>query len=62
MKPSFARWVFLPEQFQDLYVDFHTWESTEAEQKGLIVYLRSLTPTGQGDFLIPDITGLPMMP
>ena len=26
------------------------------EIKGLIIYLRSLTPTGQGDILLPDGT------
>lgn len=42
-----------------LYSEFHHWESTDEEQTGLIVYLRSLTPQGQGDILLPDGTYVP---
>lgn len=36
-----------------LYERFHTWDASKAEQKGLIVYLRSLEPKTQGplDFM-----------
>ena len=40
----------------EVYKEFHTWDSTEEEITGLIVYLRSLTPQGQGDILLPDGT------
>jgi hypothetical protein len=51
----------------EVYKMFHTWDSTEEEIVGLIVYLRSLTPMGQGDILLPDGTYaapgmLPTMP
>jgi len=46
----------LPEMLEHLYVGFHTWEASEEEMLGLIVYMRSLTPTGQGDILLPDGT------
>jgi hypothetical protein len=54
MKPAGVDFRVLPESFQHLYVGFHTWEATEEDQLGLIVYMRSLTPTGQGDILLPD--------
>jgi hypothetical protein len=56
MKPPGVTWSVIPPEFQHLYEDFHHWEATEAEQKGLIVFLRSLTPTGQGDIMLPDGT------
>jgi hypothetical protein len=36
-----------------LYERFHTWEASEEERKGLVVYLRSLEPKTQGplDFM-----------
>jgi hypothetical protein len=40
----------------DLYAGFHKWDATPEEIKGLLVYLRSLTPKGQGDILLPDGT------
>ena len=43
----------------EVYAGFHTWDASAEEIKGLIVYLRSLTPTGQGDILLPDGTYLP---
>jgi hypothetical protein len=40
----------------EVYKEMHTWDSTEEEIVGLIVYMRSLTPIGQGDILLPDGT------
>jgi hypothetical protein len=54
MKPPGVPFHVLPPEFQHLYPEFHTWDATKQEQKGLIVYLRSLTPTGQGTIEIPD--------
>jgi hypothetical protein len=56
-KPEGVEWSVLPPDFQHLYVGFHTWQAVEQEQLGLIVYLRSLTPTGQADILIPGQIG-----
>jgi len=44
-----------------IYTRFHTWEATPEEQKGIVVYLRSLQPKTQGplDFQgLMDITGI----
>jgi hypothetical protein len=38
-----------------LYQYFHTWTATDAEQQGLVIYLRSLTPKTQGAL---DFNGL----
>jgi hypothetical protein len=38
-----------------IYIMYHTWEATPEEQKGLIVYLRSLEPKTQGAL---DFAGL----
>jgi hypothetical protein len=43
----------------DLYAMFHKWDATADEIKGLIIYLRSLTPMGQGDIALPDGTYAP---
>jgi hypothetical protein len=60
MKPPGVDYRVLPEMLQHLYAEFHTWEANDDELTGLIVYLRSLTPTGQGDILLPDGTfGMP---
>jgi hypothetical protein len=60
MKPEGVPYHILPPDLEHLYSEFHTWEASDEERKGLIVYLRSLTPMGQGDIVIPD--GLfPMM-
>ena len=59
VKPPGVGYRILPESLQDLYVDFHTWVSTPEEQKGLIIYLRSLTPQGQGDIKLPDGSYVP---
>ncbi|MDH5672142.1 MAG: hypothetical protein OEZ06_08335 [Myxococcales bacterium] len=40
---------------ESVYTMFHTWEATEAEKKGLVIYLRSLTPKTQGAL---DFAGL----
>ena len=40
---------------ESIYVRFHTWDATEAEKKGIVVYLRSLTPKSQGEL---DFGGL----
>ena len=54
MKPPGVGYVLLPMEFQHLYAEFHHWEATPEEQEGLVVFLRSLTPTGQGDIVLPD--------
>lgn len=59
IKPEPVCYRVLPPDLEYLYVDFHTWESPPEEQKGLIMYLRSLTPEGQGDILLPDGTYAP---
>jgi hypothetical protein len=56
MKPTGIEFRVLPPMLEHLYVGFHTWEASEEEMLGLIVYMRSLTPTGQGDILLPDGT------
>jgi hypothetical protein len=61
MKPDGVGFRVLPEMLfgmmaSELYSEFHTWESNEEEITGLIVYMRSLTPQGQGDILLPDGT------
>jgi hypothetical protein len=38
-----------------IYTMFHTWDATDAEKKGIVVYLRSLEPKSQGDL---DFGGL----
>jgi hypothetical protein len=43
----------------EMYSEFHTWDATADEITGLIVYLRSLTPEGQGDVKLPDGTYVP---
>jgi hypothetical protein len=64
MKPPGVGFRVLPEMLgdmtaQEVYSGFHKWESTDEERKGLIIYLRSLTPTGQGDILLPDGSYVP---
>jgi hypothetical protein len=54
MKPPGVPYHLLPMQLEHLYPEFHTWEAGPAEQKGLIVYLRSLTPTDQGMVNLAD--------
>lgn len=41
---------------KELYMQFHKWQASDEELKGLIMYMRSLTPTGQGDIRLPDGT------
>src|SRR5205823_3761794 len=36
-----------PDQAYARWQSFHTWDMTDAEKKGIIVYLRSLTPAAQ---------------
>ena len=61
MKPEGVGYRVLPEMLggstaDEIYNDYHRWEATDEEITGMIVYLRSLTPTGQGDILLPDGT------
>jgi hypothetical protein len=63
-KPAGAGFRLLPPKLGsisdvDLYKMFHKWEATPDEVKGVIVYMRSLTPEGQGDILLPDGTFVP---
>lgn len=58
-KPDGIGFRILPDMLgsmtaEEIYADYHTWETTEDELKGLVVYLRSLAPTGQGDIKLPD--------
>jgi hypothetical protein len=53
-KPEGVAWSLIPPNLQHLYVQFHTWEAPQDQQKALIVYLRSLTPVVQGEILIPN--------
>jgi len=64
-KPAGVGFRVLPKMLgtktaEEIYAQFHTWDSTEEEIVGLIVYLRSLTPTGQGDLLLPDGSYVPV--
>jgi hypothetical protein len=61
MKPPGVGFRVLPDMIGnmkavDLYAMFHKWDASADEIKGLIIYLRSLTPKGQGDILLPDGT------
>jgi hypothetical protein len=58
MKPMGVPYHVLPAELEHLYPEFHTWEANESERKGLIVYLRSLTPMGQSDIVLPDDFGM----
>lgn len=58
-KPEGVGFRVLPDMIfgmtaEEMYAQFHKWEATDDEIKGLIIYLRSLTPTGQGDIRLPD--------
>ncbi len=60
-KPEGVGYRVLPDMLgsltaDELYTQYHKWEASEDEIVGLIVYLRSLTPEGQGDILLPDGT------
>ena len=60
-KPEGVGFRILPEMLGDMtaaevYASFHKWDASDEEIKGLIIYLRSLTPTGQGDIRLPDGT------
>jgi hypothetical protein len=61
MKPPGVGFRLLPAMIGsmtgvDTYAQFHKWDASPGEVKGLIVYLRSLTPQGQGDILLPNGT------
>ena len=62
MKPASVAFRVLPKDLQPRYVEMHHWMATDAEIKGLIVYLRSLTPKGQGDILGTDGKYQPAQP
>ncbi|MDD9941426.1 MAG: hypothetical protein OXU20_10340 [Myxococcales bacterium] len=53
MKPPGVEFRVLPERFQSFYSAMHTWDATDEQRQGLVTYLRSLTPEGQGDILLP---------
>jgi hypothetical protein len=47
---------------ESIYMRYHTWEATEDEKKGIVIYLRSLEPKTQGalDFAgLRDAFGVP---
>ena len=54
MKPASIGFRVLPTDLQETYAQMHQWMASDEEVKALVVYLRSLTPEGQGDFLGPD--------
>lgn len=62
MKPDGITYSVLPPQLEYLYSEFHTWQASEQEVRGLIVYLRSLTPVNQGEIQVPDTVTFPVMP
>lgn len=62
MKPPGLPYRVLPADLQSIYPEMHRWMATPEETKGLIVYLRALTPKGQGDILNPDGSYSPPMP
>jgi hypothetical protein len=53
MKPPGGKFKTMVPPF--IYTMFHKWGATDAEKKGLVAYLRSLTPMTQGAF---DFGGL----
>ena len=54
MKPEGVEFRVLPPRFRSFYEFMHTWEVTPEQAEGLVVYLRSLTPEGQGDSTLPS--------
>jgi len=61
MKPEGIGFRILPDMLGsktnfEIYGEMHRWDGTPEEIKGLLVYLRSLPPTGQGDIKLPDGT------
>jgi len=60
-KPAGVGFRVLPKMIfgmtaEQMYAESHRWEASDDEITGLIIYLRSLTPQGQGDILLPDGT------
>jgi hypothetical protein len=54
-KPPTAGWKSgIPMQ---LYMSLHTWSATEEEKRGLVAYIRSLTPATQGQIDFGGIAG-----
>ncbi|MGD8860859.1 MAG: hypothetical protein PVI30_12685 [Myxococcales bacterium] len=53
MKPPGVGYRALPEMYQNFYEFMHTWNVTEEQAFGLVIYLRSLTPEGQGEVQLP---------
>lgn len=62
IKPPAVGFRVLPPFVQPFYPIFHQWEATAEQIDGLIAYLRSLTPEGQGEVIRPDTTDLPELP
>lgn len=54
-KPAGVGFRVLPTMVQSFYGEFHAWRATDAEIDGLIAYLRSLEPKGQGMIRPPNI-------
>ena len=55
MKPPTAGWKSgIPMQ---LYTLLHTWSATEEEKRGLVAYIRSLTPATQGQIDFGGLAG-----
>lgn len=61
-KPAAVGFRVLPSFIQPFYAQFHAWNASEEEIGGLISYLRSLAPMGQGEIVRPDVTGGIMIP
>lgn len=62
IKPVAVGFKVLPEPAQPFYPLFHTWEASDEQIGGLIAYLRSLEPKGQGEVIRPDTSDLPSLP
>ena len=53
MKPPGVGYRALPEMYQNFYEFMHTWNVTQEQAFGLVIYMRSLTPEGQGEVQLP---------
>jgi hypothetical protein len=61
MKPEGIGFRILPDMLgnqtaQEIYSMYHRWDADDTQIKGLVVYLRSIAPKGQGDIKLPDGT------
>ncbi|MDD9939818.1 MAG: hypothetical protein OXU20_02030 [Myxococcales bacterium] len=52
-KPEGIGYRVLPPEAEFFYPLLHTWSVAEEQANDLVIYLRSLTPEGQGDVMLP---------